>query len=263
MSLLVVDSKSGAWSLFDPVSLEAKRSGVGKVRAVSTSVSKAALIVHSLPKERGLAPASEVKTGLDADERATLRSLTRFHPLWLISDVAFFQSLPIEVTSTKDLKTFQGGLTHLSLVDEAARSLGKPASQLNLITLWLDRMSSVVAVRGGVPVEVTPTVGPQPDLVTWTEMKGTLTEILSKPKLRLNPRFQLGLKIYLHQLVLLVGAYAGLLGRLDGVVLSGALSEGDAVREELLKRLPFLLSVNVLVGSAYPLKLAAETLRRL
>lgn len=263
MSLLVVDAESDHWAVFDEVSLTLQRSGVGRVSVARNSVNKTALISRSLPGERGLALANEVKVGLTAREKAVLKSLARFQPFWIISDRAFFQSLPIEVSSTKDLTGLSGGLIHASLLEEAAMSLGRPASQLNLITLWLDQASSVVAIRGGVPIEVASEIGPQPDLPTWAGMKGDLSNILAKPKLRLNPRFQLGLRIYLHQLVLLVGAYAGLLGRLDAVVLSGALSEGDLVREELLKRLPFLLGVNVLVGSAYPLKLAAQTLRHL
>ncbi len=262
MSLLVVDSITTNWAVFDPVSLQVKKMGSGQVRVRASAVSKVGLIVWSLPSGRGLARANEAKLGLGTKEKSLVRSLQRFGPLWLISDAAFFASLPIEVTAA-GVDELHGGLTHVSLLEAASRALGKPTTQLNLITLYLDQDSSATAIRGGVPVEMTTKIGPQPDLVGWSGMKQPLAPTLSHPKLRLNPKFQLGLRIYFHDLTLLVGAYAGLLGRLDAVVLAGTLGEEDIVREELLKRLPFLLSVNLLVGQARPLQMAAEILHHL
>jgi len=78
-------------------------------------------------------------------------------------------ALPYKLVEKYDLRRYGfHGLSHSYVVQEAARRLGKPLEQLNLISCHLGSGSSVAAVRGGRPIDISLGFTPLEGLVMGT-----------------------------------------------------------------------------------------------
>lgn len=300
---LIVDSVTKTVSLFNPISLKAEKSYAPLSKIPAQNVTKVGLIVSHLPGGGVEVATPGLVKELSSKEKEVAQDLIRKFSgktVYLIDDSAFFRSLPsssfsyLIPESVKRVGRF--GLTHESLANQAARALGKDLSELNLITLYLDKDSSVAAIKEGIAVEVssglngleglaganTPgsvdgqvildlvekqglaktkkLLSESSGLLGTYGLKGDLTNILSKPKLRSNPKFLLAMKIYLHQLQLILGAYAGLLGRVDGVVFGGVLGNKSELVRDVALAIPALKYSSVMNLEADPHRVAVELL---
>lgn len=304
--ILIVDSRGSIWSLYDPASLKEVKTGRGIPRVLSKSVAKMGLIVSNLPSGEELAPYNDSLLSLTENEAKLgrqLRSKFKNAGFFLISDSAFFRSLPVSsfsyLTSASFKRTGLSGLTHQYLLNKASLIIGKSPSELNLITLHLDEFSTAAAIKDGIAIETTAGMSyleglpgarnsgsvdgdlifklikeagvkkaeqilkEKSGLLGYSGLRGNLEKVLSSPKLRTSPKFQLALKIYMHQIILCLGSYTGLLGKVDGVVFSGIIGEKSSyVREGLTQVSGNLRYSNILTIPAKPRELAAEILRR-
>lgn len=305
--ILIIDVINSTWSSFDTRTLKEVKKGVALSRTPTSKVEAAGLIVRQVRSGESLVKAEEINRGdLTKEESAVLKSLqNRFpgKPIWIISDSAYFKSLPVSAFSyavADNLVRRVGlhGLIHASLAMEAARALGKPLLSLNLLTLYLDKDSSITAIKDGIPIETSSGLSPleglpgarsvgsidgevvlnlaakhgiegarkilleDSGLLGMSGLKGDLAKIISSPKLRNNPQFLLAMKVYLHRLGHHLGAYQALIGRVDGIVFSGLLgSKSSFVRGEISK-LGLLRYSNILTLEAKPHHLAAEMIHR-
>lgn len=274
--ILIFDCKNMNWSLYHDASLKILKSGSGLPRVAGRSIRKLGVIVAALPEGQELSPyEGSLKEKLKPDEQQLIKKLQpkfKDQPVYLISDSAFFRSLPI--TSFKYLvnlplvRSGMDGLTHNFLVNEAARLLGKSTTDLNIITLFLDSQSSVTAVKDGIAIETSSGLSSleglpgasstgsvdgevifsllksmsllkverllknQSGILGFAGFKGSLEQALTSPKIRSSSKFQLGLKIYLHRVLFYLGAYSLLLGRVDAVVISGLIGEKSKFIQE-------------------------------
>jgi len=157
------------------------------------------------------------------------------------------------------------GTSHSYVSRVAADMLGRPASEVNLITLHLGNGASAAAVRGGECIDTSMGMTPLEGLVMGTrsgdldpsvpELIGVLTGAsASRIAEELNhasgmlglcgandmrqvhrrvdagdPDARLALDVYCYRLKKYVGAYAAALGRLDAVVFTAGVGENDAV----------------------------------
>lgn len=227
-----------------------------------------------------------------------LRQAFKKTPIWLVSDDYFFRSLPIgssaNLVSFENKRRGIHGLTHSYLSTQAAKKLGQSLLELNLISVYLDEQSSIAAIKNGAALEISSSsvldglpgahssgsidleetlalvekVGltktrqlltNESGLLGFSGIKKQLDQVLSNPKLRQSPKFTLALKIYMHRLILFLGAYSALLGRVDVVVFSGKIgTESAFIREGLTSSLGVFRSANILSIPAEPHLVAAE-----
>lgn len=280
--ILIIDSTIERWSSFDSSSLKTLRQGAGLKR------------LPSEPEAVGLIVSGE---GGENPLDQTLRRRFKDSSVVTISDSEFFKSLPTNsfsllIPALGVRKTGRHGLIHADLLEQAGEAMGKSPLELNLITIYLDEESSVAAIRDGIAVDVSTSlpgahsageVGTEAvlelvgkiglkkarkllteesGLLGFAGMKGDLAGVTGKPKLRRNPKFLLGLRIFLQRLLEQIGAYQALLGRVDAVVFSGVLGEKSAVvRDELAASLGILKTGNVFTFTARPHLLAARLVR--
>lgn len=306
--ILIFDCKNTSWSLYHRDSLKEVKVGLGLPRITSRSVSRIGVIVATLPEGQELSLEQDIlKQKLLPDEQKLINKLqSKFKdsPIYLISDSAFFRSLPITsfryLANLPVVRTGIDGLTHNFLLNQAAHSLGKPTTDLNIITLFLDNQSTVTAIKDGIAIETSSGLSSleglpgatsagsvdgevifsllknmsalkaeqllktEAGILGFTGIKGDLEHALTSPKIRYSSKFQLGLKIYLHRLILYLGAYSLLLGRVDAVVISGVIGEKSKfIQEGIMSGMGPLRYTNFLTIPARPHLLAAEMIRRL
>ncbi|MDZ4229659.1 MAG: acetate kinase, partial [Candidatus Veblenbacteria bacterium] len=100
-------------------------------------------------------------------------------------------ALPRELVKHYHLKRYGfHGLSHSYVTQEAARILNKPLEQLNLVTCHLGSGSSVVAVRGGRPIDTSMGFTPLEGLVMGTRAgdldPGLVLYLLRQPGLNVS-----------------------------------------------------------------------------
>jgi acetate kinase len=154
---------------------------------------------------------------------------------------------------------------------EAARMLGRPAAETNLIMLHLGNGASACAVRGGVSVETSMGLTPLEGLVMGTRGgdldPGAIVHLLREGALTVDElddllnhgsgllglgghndirdvrraaeageeRAALAIEVYCHRIRSYVGAYLAQLGRADAIVFTAGVGENNAsVRAEAL-----------------------------
>lgn len=303
--ILIVDS-IGGWSLYDSSSLKVVRSGQGAPRVLSKSVTRMGLIVSNLPDGSELISYDGSADTLKESEAKMAGSLqSKFKiPLFLISDSAFFRSLPVSsfsyLVKGSPKRTGLAGLTHNYLLNKAALIIGRAPSEVSLITLHLDSFSTAAAIKDGIAIETSSGLSyleglpgartpgsidtdfvlnliketsfkkaeklltQNSGLLGYSGLQGDLQKVLSSPRLRSLPQFQLALRIYLHRVIFYLGAYMALLGKVDAIVLSGVVGEKSIfVREGLAQASANFRYSSILTIPAKPRDLAAEILRRL
>jgi acetate kinase len=160
------------------------------------------------------------------------------------------------------------GTSHHYVAKQAARMLGRPLSQCNLITLHLGNGASATAIRDGASVDTSMGMTPLEGLVMGTRCgdidpavhfylcrhlgldNDTLDDLLNRQSGLLglcgvndmrevhrlaeagDENAELALGITCHRLRKYIGAYVAVLGHVDALVFTGGIGENDAqVRE--------------------------------
>ncbi|MDR1361206.1 MAG: acetate kinase [Rickettsiales bacterium] len=156
------------------------------------------------------------------------------------------------------------GTSHLYVSKRAAKMLGKPASECNLITLHIGSGASAAAIRGGRSVDtslgLTPlsglTMGTRPgdldpgvilyvmeqlglppaDMQTWLNKKSGLLGITECHNDHRdiesnigNDACKLALNIEIHNLKKYIGSYLAELGQIDAIVFTAGVGENDNI----------------------------------
>jgi acetate kinase len=180
------------------------------------------------------------------------------------------------------------GISHAHASRRAAELLGRPLSELRLITCHLGNGCSLAAIRGGKSVDTTMGFTPADGLMMGSRcgsldpgiavyllrhsgvtaddldrvfnkesglkgisgLSGDMREILAGVSAG-NTRAKLAFDIYAHRLCREVGAMLAVLGGLDAIVFTGGVGENCApLRERVCAQLGFLPSLKVLVVKA-------------
>ena len=191
---------------------------------------------------------------------------------------AYMYALPYELYESDKIRKYGfHGTSHKYVSQKAAEYLGKPASELKIITCHLGNGSSVSAVDGGKCVDTsmgfTPLDGVvmgsrtgsmDPAVVTYLINKGmSAKEVdnlmnkksgvfgisgvssdfrdLTKAADEGNKRAQLALDMFAYSVKKLIGAYAAAMGGVDAVIFTAGVGENDAkTRAEIVEGLEFL-----------------------
>ena len=170
------------------------------------------------------------------------------------------------------------GTSHAYVAELAARHLGRPLSELRLVTLHLGNGASACAVEFGNSTETSMGLTPLEGLVMGTRSGDldpgvvlmlareaglgiqAIDDLLNKKSGLLglsgasndlrdiearaaegDDRARLAVAVFAHRVRKYVGAYAAVIGGLDAVVLTGGIGEnGVAMRRRMLQRLDFL-----------------------
>lgn len=169
------------------------------------------------------------------------------------------------------------GTSHAHVAGLAARHLGRPLAELRLVTLHLGNGASACAVEFGHSTETSMGMTPLEGLVMGTRPgdidPGVLLHLLRKGMTadeldRMlnqrsglaglsglgndlrdierhaaegNDRARLAVQVFAHRVRKSIGAYAAVMGGLDGVVLTGGIGEnGASMRHRILQRFDWL-----------------------
>lgn len=190
---------------------------------------------------------------------------------------AFLYAVPYELYTDYKVRRYGfHGTSHRYVTGRTAELLGKPASELKIITLHLGNGSSVAAVDGGKVVDTSMGFTPLEGLVMGTRSGDVDPAVVTfvSEKLGLSPTETdsylnkksglLGMtgysdmrdiqklrgtmsqaddvyQVFIHRLVKYVGAYAAVLKGLDALVFTAGIGENDwVVREDLCRELSYL-----------------------
>jgi acetate kinase len=218
---------------------------------------------------------------------AVLRRLRPDLPAVACFDTAFHRTIPAAAATYAVPSAWSAqiplrrygfhGLSHAYASRRAAELLGRPASELRVITAHLGAGASLAAVRGGRSVDTTMGFTPldglvmatrsgsvDPGLLLWVQRHGDLGADRMERELDReagllalsghsdmravlagvdagDERCRLALDVYLHRLVAGVAAMAAAMGGLDAVVFTGGVGEGaPTVRALACEALAFL-----------------------
>lgn len=202
---------------------------------------------------------------------------TAFHQT--MPQEAYLYALPYKLYKENGIRRYgMHGTSHYYISLEAAKALGKPVSELNIINCHLGNGGSVCAIKNGQSVDTSMGMTPLEGLVMGTrcgdidpaiifhlnEALGYsleeintlltkesgllgLTEVTSdcryaEDNYETNEDAKRAMDIYCYRLAKYIGSYAAALdGRLDAVVFTGGIGENSApIRELTLKRLGLL-----------------------
>jgi acetate kinase len=209
-------------------------------------------------------------------------------PQVAVFDTAFFQTmpkqaylyaLPYELYKEHGIRRYGfHGSSHYFVSYEAASLLGKPMSEVNLITAHLGNGCSIAAIRQGKAIDTSLGFTPLEGLVMGTrsgdidpslpsylvEQLGysatDVTNLLNKGSGLLgisqlsndcrtleqqaiagNQQAQLALDIFVYRLVKYIGAYLAIVGPLDALIFTGGIGENSAyIRETTIGQLGHL-----------------------
>lgn len=169
------------------------------------------------------------------------------------------------------------GLSHAYVAGRAAEHLGRPLSELRVITLHLGNGASACAVEYGHSVETSMGLTPLEGLVMGTRVgdldpgvvialmrdgmdADTIDQLLNRQSGMLgvsghssdlrdietrasagDDASRLAINLFAHQVRKYIGAYAAVMGGVDAIVLSGGIGQNaGAMRRRVLQRLGFL-----------------------
>jgi acetate kinase len=217
-----------------------------------------------------------------------VRALLPDLPQVAVFDTAFHQTMPphaFRYAVPEEWYTRHGvrrygfhGISHRFVSEQAARTLGRPACELRLVTAHLGNGCSATAVRDGVSVDTTMGLTPLDGLVMGTRSgdvdPGLLGYLAGRTGMNVdeltralnvdsglkglsgvgndmrtvaaaaadgNERAQLALEVFVHRLSKAIAGLVVGLGRLDALVFTGGIGENSAVvRSLVLSRLGFL-----------------------
>ena len=203
---------------------------------------------------------------------------TGFHQT--MPDYAYMYAIPYEYYEKYKIRRYGfHGTSHRFVSGRAAELLGKPASEVNVVTCHLGNGASFAAIKGGkcydTSMGVTPTEGVMmgtrcgsidPAIIPYLMRKGELTtaddvdKFLNKKSGMLgvcgitsdnqeignlaaegNERCQLTVEMYKHQLSKFVGSYITCMGGADAIVFTGGIAENAGeYRTAVCEKLAFM-----------------------
>ena len=202
---------------------------------------------------------------------------TAFHHQ--MPDHAYIYGLPYILYKKYGIRRYGfHGTSHRYVSDRAAVLMGKPLSELNLVTCHLGNGCSMSAVKGGVSVDTTMGFTPTEGLLMGTRTgdldPAALLFVMSREEIGIeeanslinkhsglhgisgvsndmreiesqaqagNSRAQLALDVFCYRVRKYIGAYTAAMGSLDGVVFTGGIGENSAiVRSRSVEGLKFL-----------------------
>ena len=226
--------------------------------------------------------------GIDA-ARASFPSI----PHVAVFDTAFHQTMPPKAyryaipeeyyTDLHLRKYGAHGTSHMFLSQEAAKLLGKPVEQCNIITCHLGNGASVSAVKGGKCIDTSMGLTPLDGLIMGTRCGSIdasvvfflcdkmgmtpeeVKEVFNKKSGMLaasgvssdfrpivagynegNERCKLALEMYAYRLAKFIASYYVPLGHVDAIVFSGGVGEnGPTTRKFVLKELEESFGVKI------------------
>lgn len=209
-------------------------------------------------------------------------------PMVAVFDTAFHQTmpassyiyaLPYEYYEKHGIRRYGfHGTSHKYVSDRAASILGKPLSELKLVSCHLGNGASVTAINGGKSVDTTMGFTPLEGLVMGTRCgdidPAIVTFIMEKENMNIdqlnnlvnkksgvlgisgvssdfrdiegaadegNERAQLALDVYYQKVKKYIGAFAAEMGGIDAVLFTAGLGENSAAaRKEICSGLEFL-----------------------
>lgn len=192
---------------------------------------------------------------------------------------AYTYAVPYEYLEDDKIRRFGfHGTSHRYVAARAAELMGKPLSELKLVTCHLGNGSSITAVDGGKSVDTSMGFTPGAGLPMGTRCgdidpfilgflankygftSQQLDDVLNKKSgmfgisgvssdfrdieaeaAKGNERCQLALDVFTYSVSKYIGAYAAAMGGVDGIVFTAGVGENDAmVREAACKKLGFL-----------------------
>ncbi len=201
---------------------------------------------------------------------------TAFHQT--LPPPAYRYALPHEFYEKHHVRKYGfHGTSHVYVAKEASKHLGKPLSEVNLITLHLGNGASAAAVRGGKSIDTSMGMTPLEGLVMGTRcgdidpsipfylmrqtkmkpedmesvlnresgLKGIcgisdMREIQERAA-KGNERAELAIDMFCYRIKKYIGAYHAVLGRLDAVVFTGGIGENAvAIRQRVCEGLKHL-----------------------
>jgi acetate kinase len=201
---------------------------------------------------------------------------TAFHQT--IPAEAYHYAIPAEIYRRHRVRRYGfHGTSHAFVSREAARYLGRSLAELNLITLHLGNGASAAAIRGGACIDTSMGMTPLEGLVMGTRCGdldpavpfylirqlglppdkvenllnkesglkgmcgfGDMREILQRSD-QGDESAELALQVFCYRIKKYIGAYYGVLGRLDAVVFTGGIGENcNIVRNEACAGLDYL-----------------------
>ncbi|MEA9389140.1 acetate kinase [Acerihabitans sp. TG2] len=202
---------------------------------------------------------------------------TAFHQT--MPEESFLYALPYSLYEEHRIRRYGAhGTSHFYVTREAAKLLGKPMEQVNLITCHLGNGGSVTAVRNGQSVDTSMGLTPLEGLVMGTRSgdidpaivfylhnaMGMSVEQIDKMLTKesgllgltgetsdmrwvidnydTKPQAKRAMDVFCHRLAKYIGGYTSLMeGRLDAVIFTGGIGENAAkVRELTLAKLSLL-----------------------
>lgn len=201
---------------------------------------------------------------------------TEFHQT--MPEKAYLYPLPYELYKELRLRRYGfHGTSHAYVTRKAAEFLGKPASEVNLITCHLGNGCSMAAVQNGRCVDTTMGITPLEGLMMGTrcgdidpalvpflmEKKGwgpaEMDTVMNKKsglkgicgmndmrdvhaaREKGDAKAQLAFDMFVYRIRKYVGAFAVVLGRTDAVVFTAGIGENDDfVRSEVCRDMPLL-----------------------
>jgi acetate kinase len=250
----------------------------------------AALLVDDDEEEklRRLADLAPLHNPPALDAIRALRRLRPRLPAVVCVDTAFHSTLPPSAATYAlpaawgerwDLRKYGfHGLSHAYASRRAAELLGRPLSDLRLVTAHLGAGASLAAVADGRSVDTTMGFTPldglvmatrsgsvDPGLLLWVQRHGGIDAETMEHALNLDAglfglsdrsgdmrevleganegdaRCLLALEVYVHRLAGSVAAMAASMGGVDGLVFTGGVGENaPRIRAEICRRLAFL-----------------------
>jgi acetate kinase len=237
---------------------------------------------------RSFAPLAPLQNPADLAGIETIRALRPELPQVAVFDTAFHQTMPpgaFRYAVPEEWYTRYGvrrygfhGTSHRFVSERAAALLGRPLTELRLVTAHLGNGCSAAAVRDGVSVDTTMGLTPLEGLVMGTrsgdvdpgvfgylaartgQSAAELTEVLNTRSgllglsgasndmrtvqdaaARGDERARLALDVFVHRLAKAIAGLVTSLERLDALVFTGGIGEHSAVvRGLVLRRLGFL-----------------------
>jgi len=202
---------------------------------------------------------------------------TAFHTK--MPDYAYLYGLPFTIYKRYAVRRYGfHGTSHRYVADRAARMIGKPLEELNLVTCHLGNGCSAAAVSRGISVDTTMGFTPTEGLLMGTRCgdvdPAALLYVMGREEIDIgaansminkhsgllgisgvsndmreieeetakgNERAELALNVFCYRMKKYIGAYAAAMGGVDGVVFTGGIGENSSeVRKRTLDELGFL-----------------------
>lgn len=237
-----------------------------------------------ISKLKGLIPLAPLHNPANIDGIENARALLEHVPHVAVFDTAFFSTLPEdaanyaidrEVARKYDIRRYGfHGTSHHYVSDKVPGLLGKPAEDVNQITLHLGNGASAAAIRGGEAVDTSMGLTPLAGLVMGTRSgdidPGIIFHLERSANMKVDEIDTLlnrnsGLKgvsgvndfrelkeliesgdenanlaygVYIHQLRRFIGSYMLILGRLDAITFTAGVGENSVnVRRDAMANL--------------------------